>query len=299
MALTDPSYLNLGANNTNGQVAGLATAGAGNLGNSVVTSCASGSTSTVSGATVTTTTTTLCPLTDTYSTNLAPDIILKLAYDNPKLGHYEIEGLQRFFRDRVPTTETVAGWNNTGLGGGIGAGAIIPVVAHKVDFVAQGLYGKGISRYQDSGQYDFVVRTNTVSNTNALTSTGGDNNLQDLKSFSAVLGFETRPTPKLEFNLWGGTEYYYRSTYNVVSTAPATLGKTLLEGYGATNGANNRALIQGTADFWYDVYKGGFGTLRYGAQYEYAYRGTWSVGGAKAPKGFDNIGEIGMRYILP
>jgi hypothetical protein len=302
LALTDPSYLNLGATNTNGQVAGLATAGAGNLGNSVVTSCTSGSTSTVSTTTpttVTTTTTTLCPLTDTYSTNLAPDIIVKLAYDNPKLGHYEVKGIQRFFRDRIPGATAATSYNNTGLGGGVGAGAIIPVIANKVDFVAQGLYGKGISRYQDSGQYDFVVRTNTLSSTNTLTSKGGDNNLQDIKSFSAVLGFETRPTQRVEFDLYGGSEYYFRSTYDVVSTAAATLGKTLVEGYGAANGVNNRNVLLGTAVLWYNLYKGSYGTLRYGAQYEYAYRGTWSVGGAKAPNGIENIGQLGMRYILP
>jgi hypothetical protein len=295
LALTDPSYLNLGATNTNGQVAGLATAGAGNLGNSVVTSCTSGSASTTTPVSVTTN----CTLTDTYSTNLAPDIIVKLAYDNPKLGHYEVKGIQRFFRDRIPGATAATSYNNTGLGGGIGAGAIVPVIAKKVDFIAQGLYGKGISRYQDSGQYDFVVRTNALSSTNTRTSTGGDNNLQNIKSFSAVLGFETHPIPRVEFNLYGSSEYYFRSTYDVVSTAAATLGKTLVEGYGATNGANNRNLLLGTAVFWYDLYKGSYGTLRYGAQYEYAYRGTWSVGGEKAPNGIENIGQVGMRYILP
>jgi hypothetical protein len=57
--------------------------------------------------------------------------------------------------------------------------------------------------------------------------------------------------------------------------------------------------LLGTAVLWYNLYKGSYGTLRYGAQYEYAYRGTWSVGGAKAPNGIENIGQLGMRYILP
>ena len=45
-----------------------------------------------------------CTNTPTYSTNLAPDMIVKLAYDSPKLGHYEVKGLGRFFRDRVVPT---------------------------------------------------------------------------------------------------------------------------------------------------------------------------------------------------
>jgi hypothetical protein len=287
LALTDPSYLNLGATNTNGQVAGLATAGAGNLGNTVTAGCTSGS----SSATLPVSVATLCPQIDTYSTNLAPDIILKVAYDDPRLGHYEFKALGRFFRDRLPGK-----WDNTGLGGGIGGGAIIPVVSKKVDFIAQGMYGKGISRYQDSGQYDFVVRTNSVSSTNVATTTGGDNNFTNIKSFSTVFGFETHPSARTEFDVYYGDEYYGRTTYVVRSIAT---GLPVVLGYGATNGGNNRNLIEGSGVLWYDVYKGRYGTLRYGAQYAYVERLTWSVGGAKAPKGIDNIGFLGMRYILP
>jgi len=299
MALTDPSYLS-NLNSTNSQVVGLVTAipiggAGGNNGNGYVTTCTSGSTSTSTPVSVST----VCTLSPTFSTNLAPDIIVKLAYDSPRFGHLEIKGLQRFFRDRVPTTATRAGWNNTGLGGGVGAGAIIPLIAKKVDFVAQGLYGKGISRYQDSGQYDFVVRTNTYNTaTGALTSSGGDDNLQAIKSFSVVAGFETHPTPKFEFDLFYGDEYYTKSTYRVTSTA----GVLELEGYGAENAANNRNIAQGTAVLWYDVFKGAFGTLRYGAQYEYVERGLWTnkTGSAVGTyKGVDNIGQLSMRYILP
>jgi hypothetical protein len=287
VALTDPSYLNLGVTNTNGQVAGLASAGAGNLGNTLTAGCTSASTS----ATLPVSVTTLCPQIDTYSTNLAPDVIVKLAYDDPKLGHYEVKGLGRFFRDRLPGK-----WDNTGIGGGIGGGAIVPVISRKVDFIAQGMYGKGISRYQDSGQYDFVVRTNSLSSTNVATTTGGDNNLTNIKTFSTVFGFETHPNSKAEFDVYYGDEYYGRTTYKVTSIAT---GLPVVLGYGSTNGGNNRNLLEGSGVFWYDVYKGSLGTLRYGAQYAYALRTTWSVGGEKAPKGIDNIGFLGMRYILP
>jgi hypothetical protein len=299
LALTDPSYLNSGAPISNTQVAGLASIGAGNLASTVASCNAAG----------------VCADANTYSTNLSPDILVKLAYDDPKLGHYEIKALQRFFRDRVVATTTTAGHNNTGLGAGIGAGAIIPVVSRKVDFIAQGLYGKGISRYEDSGQFDFVVRTNPTG------ATGGDNNLQDVKSFSLVAGFETHLTSRLEFDMFYGDEYYYRTTYNVFSTAPATLGNTLIVGYGSPTADNtggcestlfkgcagsNRNLGLGTAVVWYDVYKGSYGTLRYGAQYEYAFRGTWSGNGTLpagapglAPKGIENVGYLAMRYIIP
>ncbi|MGA3127347.1 MAG: hypothetical protein ABSD13_11575 [Candidatus Korobacteraceae bacterium] len=285
LGLVDPSYLNLGATNTNGLVAGLASAGAGNLGDTLITTC----------------TATPCAEIDTYSTNVAPDVILKLAYDS-KFGHYEIKGIGRFFRDRVLATSTTPYRNNTDVSGGIGGGAIIPVLPKKVDFVAQGLFGKGISRYQDSGQYDFVVRTNTVATgtTSPATSTGGDYNLQPIKAFSAVVGFETHPSPKFEVDAYFGDEYYAKSTY-VVYTIATPITKEL-EGYGASNAANNKNIAEGTVIAWYDLLKGSFGTLRYGAQYEYAERDLWTTKVGSLPgtyKGIDNVGMLSMKYILP
>ena len=297
LGLIDPSYL--GGTITTTSIAGLASAGSGNLGNTFIT-C-----NTASPAVCTT-------ATDAYSTNLAPDIIVKLAHDS-RLGHFEIKGLQRFFRDRVVGTSTVPSYNNTALGYGIGGGAIIPVVAKKVDIVAQGMWGKGISRYEDAQQVDFVVRTKAANTTGA-----DDNNLQPVKSFSAIFGLETHPTPKLELDVWGGDEYYYRTTYDTIGTLAsgtgANLGDIQVSGYGspyAAGGSNTRNITEGTAVLWYDLYKGSYGTLRYGAQYEYIERGTWSGNDAKysnvsastkdgtAPRGIDNVGLLSLRYILP
>jgi hypothetical protein len=292
LSATNPSYLNTGAN---AAVGGLASNGAGLLGNSLVSGC------TLSAPVAPATQGTLtCTNTPTYSTNLAPDLIAKLAYDNPKLGHYEIKTLGRIFRDRVLPTATAAGYSNKAFGAGIGAGAVIPLAPKKVDFVAQGMYGKGTSRYQDSGQYDFVVRST-------------DHAMQPIRSFSAVAGFETHPAARIEIDLYAGDEYYYKTTYST---------GTAIAGYGAPTAINtgcyyetaaqapgspatlpactayNRNLMHGTLVAYRDVYKGTHGTLRYGVQYEYLHRATWSgVGGA--PKGVENGIFATMRYILP
>jgi hypothetical protein len=297
VGLVDPSGLSQLNNTSDPAVAGVVTVGSGNLGNGYVTGCTGTSSTTTGGVAL------LCPVTQLYSTNLAPDVIAKLTYDDPKFGHYEIKGVARFFRDRVNETTH----NNYATGAGIGAGVIIPVIAKKVDFVAQGLYGKGISRYQDSGQYDFEVRTNAYENANganAAITTGADQGMQTLKAFSAIVGFETHPTTRLEFDAFYGTEYYYRDTYTVTGTATSNLGLPVHLGYGASNAANNKNIGDGTLVLWYDVAKGRFGTLRYGAQYEYAYRDLWTSYGSAAPhvgayKGVDNDIYLGMRYILP
>jgi hypothetical protein len=288
--LANPSYLSFG---NSAAVGGLVSNGVGLSGNSLVSSC----TSTVPVT---------CTTTPTYSTNLAPDMITKVSYDNPKLGHYEVKALGRFFRDRVlPTAATAiapanAGWNNTTLGYGVGFGAIVPVMPKKVDFIAQGLFGKGISRYEDSGQYDFVVHSTP------------DHNMQTIQSYSLLAGIESHPTRKIEADLVFGDEYYYKTTYTTQGTVAGYGAPTAVNtgcfyevvaaqapaGTSSTCTANNRNLAQGSFVAYYDLYKGPRGTLRYGAQYEYIYRRTWAgVGGA--PKGIENGIFTTMRYIFP
>ena len=74
-----------------------------------------------------------------YSIDVAPDVIVKVAWD-PGFGHYEIYGLGRAFRDRA------AQENHTMYGGGVGAGMILPL-ARQLDFQLSGLAGRGIGRY--------------------------------------------------------------------------------------------------------------------------------------------------------
>ncbi len=65
-----------------------------------------------------------------YSTDIAPDVIVKAAAD-PGWGHYEVFGIARFFHDRVSGVGN--GHNNTRLAGGVGGGAILPVIDKQLD----------------------------------------------------------------------------------------------------------------------------------------------------------------------
>ncbi len=66
-----------------------------------------------------------------------------------------------------------------------------------------------------------------------------------------------------------------------------------------------KSLIQGNGGFWYNVYKGAYGTLRYGMQYSYTYKNTW--GGVNtnpgatttAPKANESMAFTSLRYYLP
>lgn len=311
LGVVQPTMLS-SANNETGSVAGVATPGIGLLGNSLVTACSTTTTATLAS-------TTICTNSPLYTTNLAPDLVVKLTYDDAKIGHYEVKALGRAFRDRIVPGATVdgnlitSGYNKTVYGQGIGAGAVIPVVAGKVDLIAQGLYGKGVSRYEDSGQYDVVIRLD------------GDHSMQPMKSYSYLAGFETHPNKKVEIDALFGQEHYYQDLYPVFgSTTGAVTGygaaSTSVAGCFFENGTqataalaagdtcapNNKTLWNAKLYGYYDLYKGPMGTLRYGAEVDYIERTTWAgnAGTTAAPivfqpKGNDKTGFVTMRYIFP
>ena len=71
-----------------------------------------------------------------FSTDIAPDVVLKLAAD-PGFGHYEVPGLGRAFRSAI-TSNT-----QTTVGGGIGAGAYVPLVPDMLTFQPERPRGQG------------------------------------------------------------------------------------------------------------------------------------------------------------
>jgi hypothetical protein len=205
----------------------------------------------------------------TYSNDAGPDVIAKAAWD-PGFGHYELYGLARFFRDRANFQ------NKTDIGGGVGAGAIIPVIPKMLDVQVSGLVGQGIGRYGSSQLPDVTF--------------GADGSIHPLTEYSLLAGLIGHPDPTFDLYLYGGLEHADRWSQTVKS------GKTTTNyGYGNPNAsnagcdtegsalpctANTRDLVEGTAGFWWRFYQGDFGSMRWGAQYEYVARNVWGgVGG--------------------
>lgn len=262
--------------------------------------------------------------TATPSNDIAPDLVAKFAIE-PGWGHYEVKVISRFFRDRVypninatgtpaPTAaQLTAGANNKVTeGGAIGFGAILPIIPKKLDIAVQGLGGKGIGRFGTTGGPDVTVRP--------------DGSLVPIKALQAIVGIETHPTPKFDFNVYGGTEYYGRTTYSATSlfgkTGNAILGygaKSFLDGgcnteattLGVTgalacqSSAQNRNVWTVQPQIWYRLYRGKEGTLQFGASYAYTYRRTWD-GVTSAtnntvvrPLAIENTVMTAFRYYLP
>jgi hypothetical protein len=278
--------------------------------------------------------------TATYSFNPSPDIIAKVAFD-PGFGHYEAFGLLDRFAGRVfPCAEsyTIAGtpptvvvspacpaatdagtataaFNSSKSGGGIGASARWDI-AKRVTFGLKGFGGSGVGRYGPAGLPDVSIYA--------------DGRVHLVKNLMGLTTLELHVTKKLDIVGYGGVEYAARSydfdplgakgagalvgygapSFNNVGcyteTAPGSGGFTPGTPATGTCTADSRAVIEGTAGFWYRFYNGTRGKFQFGAMYSYVTRNTWSgYGGLPAgsngldPHGIDNMVFTSFRYYLP
>jgi len=271
----------------------------------------------------------------TYTANPAPDLIAKIAFD-PGFGHYEIFGLADRFTDRVfpcvenfanpavcPTTNPTpaasaqGAYNASKEGGGIGANARWNFANKHFVFGLHGFGGSGIGRYGAAQLSDLSINPN-----------GTVHLIKDLQG----LGTLEWHGKKLDIYSYVGAEYAAR-TYGFDPLLGTTGGYV---GYGAPEFADygcyselppavnsgftptalahctgdTRAVIEGTAGFWYTFYSGAKGRFRFGTQYSYVTRQTWSgataaptggtaTPGALTPEGLDSMVFTSFRYYLP
>jgi hypothetical protein len=274
-------------------------------------------------------------LTTNYSNNVAPDVVVKLTADPGHMGHYEIGGISRWFRDRYYPNQTLAtpsaagATNNTKVGGGFFANARVPVT-HFADFGVHFMGGAGTGRYGTSQLPDVTVHP--------------DGTLEPIKNAQALISLETHPAPKFDVFFYAGTEYAQRTVY--LSTVGADAGK--LDGYAPLSSSNagcgietlptvptsglgsigtaggapydpgtpanctgaTRVVQEGTIGFTYRAYNSPkYGRLQYQGVYSYLDRVSWagltsgtygsSTATFGAAKATNNMVFWSMRYYLP
>lgn len=216
-----------------------------------------------------------------YSTDFAPDVIAKLAYDS-SYGHYEMFGLTRFFRDVVRANFH----NNYAMGYGGGVGAYVPVVEKTVDLQTAFLGGKGVGRYTSGQLPDF-----------AFSSTGAIKPLTELTAMFGVIG---HATPRLDlFTFVGGEKVMREDTYDSASetgygNSNANLANCLVAN--ATCKAQAQYIWSVTPGFWVTAYKGNYGSVKVGGQYEYIRRQAFTGANNLDPHGTENVGILSFRY---
>jgi len=322
VAVENPQATLTSHGNTNNFLLG--EAGATNSYNDAITGCATNS-YTPTGATTPVYYVTCTPAA-TYSFNPSPDIIAKIAFD-PGFGHYEVFGLYDRFRDRAfpcanftigktgpcPTDSAVTGPSATGAynasknAGGVGANARWNFFDKHIVFGLHGFGGSGVGRYGAGQLSDLSIHANGTPD--------------PIKNLQGLASLEWHGK-KLDVYLYAGSEYDSRtSDYDASTKTYVGYGSPLFNNSGCstettpstavTAGFNpgslskctgdTRALIEGTAGFWYRFYSGPRGKFQFGTQYSYVTRQTWSgVGpGAGTPEGLDNMVFTSFRYYLP
>ncbi|HYM35355.1 MAG TPA: hypothetical protein VET48_08170 [Steroidobacteraceae bacterium] len=198
--------------------------------------------------------------TNNYTTDVAPDVIGKMAFD-PGYGDYELYGMGRWFRDRA------AGENDTVTGYGIGGGMILPI-SKIVDIQVSGLFGNGIGRYGSAQLPDVTIKP--------------DGHFATISEYDILVGLNYRPTPTWTLYAYVGTEHADNKAYSAVVGAN-TFGYgygsplydntgCLIESAASKCAANTSAVQQANIGGWWKYYQGPLGNLQFGFHASYTKR---------------------------
>ena len=261
----------------------------------------------------------------TYANNVAPDVIVKAAFDEPWL-HVEVGGIGRFLRNEffpvatitLPTGATTPTYtygttlesHTSDAGGVFGSIRVKPVSFFEV--AAQAMAGQGVGRYGSSQLADATLRP--------------DETLEPIRNYHGLFSLVTHPAKKLDVFAYYGGEYAQRTVY--------TTGVGQLIGYGPTNlsdtGCYNspapsgngsgtagsisaascssptRYIQEGMGGLVYRAINSpSYGRLQYELTYSYIQRNLWSgnvTGSTTTPNGpraTEPMVHVSMRYYLP
>ena len=230
------------------------------------------------------------------TTDQAPDIIVKAALD-PGWGHYEVFGIQRFFTDSTfcsSTLPTGCALNTvdrrTSYGTGVGGSVLLPVISRYVDVQGSIMYGTGIGRYGAGQLPDVTI--------------AADGSLAPITALHVFGGIVVHPREGLDVYAYGGMEQARARFFDQLgygnpafdnSGCTVTTASSFNTTTTSTCVANNRRLSEVTVGFWQDLYKGYFGRVALGAQYEYIRREAFEgIGGA--PSTDNNVFYTSLRY---
>lgn len=221
--------------------------------------------------------------TNSYTSDFAPDVIGKVAFD-PGWGHYEAFGISRFFHDYIlpsaPKGDQSIG-NNDAIGFGGGAAAILPVIPQKLDLQANFMAGEGIGRYGSAQLPDF-----------AFTPTG---QVKALTGYSAMVGAVEHPTPTWDVYLYGGYEGVLRQNYTSATASTATsIGYGDLDLYTGQEQTSN--VWQITGGIWKRIYQGPWGKVQLGLQESVTRRDAFGNSLGVAQHAYENIIMTSFRF---
>ena len=208
---------------------------------------------------------------------VAPDFILKVAFDPSSRFHAEVTGLESTFKI-LNTANLALGKTDTKAGGGVQVGLNAEIIKN-FRLISTNYWSDGGGRYLFGQAPDVIVRP--------------DASLSLVHAGGTVDGFEARVKNTLLYAYYGGI-YIGRNTTIDAGNKPV--------GYGYTGSANsqNRMINEITFGFNQTIWASPrYGAVNFMGQYEWLSRNPWFVA-TGAPKGtHDNTIYINLRYTLP
>lgn len=214
--------------------------------------------------------------------NVAPDIIVKAAFDakpSGKVEHIEVAGLIRNFKYFNPTLNSNQGKSFTATGGGGSVNGNFEIFKN-VRLIANTFFSDGGGRYIFGMAPDLALRP--------------DGNLSLLHSWSTVDGFEAGLTKNLLLYS------YYGGAYVGKDALVDTNGKFVGYGYPGSSNSQNRDVQEYTIGLVPTFWKSPkYGALQLITQYSYLWRVPWYLA-PNAPKNAKtNMVWVDLRYTLP
>jgi len=224
-----------------------------------------------------------------YSTDVAPDVIGKVAFD-PGFAHFEAYGLLRVLHDRVSVPGN--GDNKDVTAGGGGAAMLVHLIPKYLDLQGSFLIGDGIGRYGSSQLPDATVGANGAP--------------VAIPEIQALVGLVGHPVPQMDLYGYFGTEEEKGKYFSA-----DVKGKELGYGYGSplysnttcdvelgsSSGcvANTSAVTSGQVGAWWRFMHNEYGTMQVGASNNYLRRVIFQ-GVGPTPKPNEDIVMLSFRY---
>lgn len=224
--------------------------------------------------------------TATYSTDVAPDTILKLALD-PGFGHYELYSLTRFLHDRAPSVPGVLSTetNHTTVAQSFGASLILPLLGNWLELHATTLIGHGNGRYGSAQLSDATYNTTNGS-------------IAALREQQGLAGLIAHPSATFDVFVYGGLEQQ-TAAYGLIpadnsacSTNFANLGS--LPSTAQCGGVGRVRQIAG--GFTWKAYRGPLGYITVGPEVEYVKDTTYTATNSTSANTNNTMVYFTIRY---
>ena len=230
--------------------------------------------------------------TNTAVPNLAPDVVVKTAFDSRPGGHgfhIEAAGLLRTFR--VLNTLAIPVAKDTIIGGAASVNLNLELVKD-LRLIADSFWGDGGGRYTIGLGPDVIVKPN--------------GQLSGVHTGSALGGLEWQTTPMLEFYSYYGGVYFQRNYGLLPSTTAgascAGISGFTCVGFGfpGSDTTANRTVQEGSIGVIPTLWSSdNYGKVQIITQYSYLIRKPWSIAPGNPRSAHLNLGYIDFRYTLP